>query len=405
MSPLTDDTLRTQATSSRSTEGRVLLVDDEQMLLAVGNRFLRRLGYEVDVASDGRAAIELLGKHRYDVVLSDISMPGLDGMQLLRAIRERHLDVPVVLMTGDPQVETAIQAIELGALRYLTKPVKLEDLERVVRMATRLERLAALRRETALLMHREAAEVESELDVRFSQALQTLTMAFQPIVSWRDRNCYAFEALMRPKEPTLNNPGLLLQAAERLGRIHELGRVVRSQSIDALPEAPEHARLFINLHPQDLSDETLYAENSALAAAASRVTLEITERASLHEIPDVHARIARLRSMGFRVALDDFGAGYAGLSTFAMLEPELVKIDMDLVRGIDTSPTRKALVRGIISLCADLKIEVVAEGIETAGERDALLDLGVNLFQGYLFAKPGPAFPTPRMRSFSSTSG
>ena len=107
--------------------------------------------------------------------------------------------------------------------------------------------------------------------------------------------------------------------------------------------------------------------------------------------------MTRLRKFGYRIAIDDLGAGYAGLTSFAQLEPEVVKVDMSLVRGIDSSPVKQKLVRSIIALCTELGIQLVAEGIETPAERDTLVGLGGDLCQGYLFAKPGRGFPTPVM--------
>jgi EAL domain-containing protein (putative c-di-GMP-specific phosphodiesterase class I) len=98
--------------------------------------------------------------------------------------------------------------------------------------------------------------------------------------------------------------------------------------------------------------------------------------------------------MGFRIAVDDLGAGYAGLTAFAQLEPEFVKLDMSLVRDIHSNKVKQKLVRSITALCADMGIAVVAEGIEVQEERDAIIDLGCDLLQGYLLAKPGKPFPS-----------
>ena len=108
---------------------------------------------------------------------------------------------------------------------------------------------------------------------------------------------------------------------------------------------------------------------------------------------DVKPRIAALRGMGFRIAIDDLGAGYAGLTSFTLLEPDVVKLDMELVRGIDTHRTKQSIVTSMVTLCHEMHVEVVAEGVETSAERDVLVDLGCDLLQGYLFAKPGPPFP------------
>jgi len=105
------------------------------------------------------------------------------------------------------------------------------------------------------------------------------------------------------------------------------------------------------------------------------------------------ARMEQLRGMGYRIAVDDLGAGYAGLTSFAQLEPEVVKVDMSLVRGVDASATKQKLLGSIIGLCHDLDIQIIAEGIETEAERDTVVRLGGDLCQGYLFARPGKPFP------------
>jgi EAL domain-containing protein (putative c-di-GMP-specific phosphodiesterase class I) len=131
-----------------------------------------------------------------------------------------------------------------------------------------------------------------------------------------------------------------------------------------------------------------------LSRVADRVVLEITERASLDGIVDVRSKLAELRKMGFRIAIDDLGAGYAGLTSFTTLEPDFVKLDMSLIRDVDTNATKQKLVSTMTSLCKELGMMVVAEGVETAGELGVLVEMGCDLLQGYLLAKPGRPFPT-----------
>ncbi len=159
--------------------------------------------------------------------------------------------------------------------------------------------------------------------------------------------------------------------------------------------APTGTKLFVNLHPLDLNDEDLYAPDSALARIATRIVLEITERASLEGVDDIVAHLKKLRAMGFQVAVDDLGAGYAGLSSYSRLEPEIAKIDMSLVRHIDSDARKRSIVGAMKRLCDELGTSVVAEGVETPAERDTLAKLGFDLLQGYLFAKPERGFPLP----------
>jgi len=215
-----------------------------------------------------------------------------------------------------------------------------------------------------------------------------LWIAYQPIISWSRRSTFAYEALVRNEEPTLRSPPDLFEAAERLGRLQDLGRTVRDRVARTLDEKPVDGLLFVNLHALELDDDSLISPDAPLSRHAGRVVLEVTERAPLERIRDVYGRVSQLRALGYRIAVDDLGAGYAGLTSFASLEPEVVKVDMSLIRGIDRSPMKQKLLGSIVTLCRDLSIEMIAEGIETEAERDALVRLGGDLCQGYLFARP-----------------
>ena len=124
--------------------------------------------------------------------------------------------------------------------------------------------------------------------------------------------------------------------------------------------------------------------------------LEVTERASLYGVKNIAASVAKLKGLGFQIAIDDLGAGYAGLTSFTQLEPEVAKLDMSLVRGVDADSRRQSIVRSMRKLCDDLGMMVIAEGVETPEERDMLVELGCDLLQGYLFARPERAFKEPR---------
>jgi EAL domain-containing protein (putative c-di-GMP-specific phosphodiesterase class I) len=369
--------------------GRVLVADDEPEPLRAIARVLRRAGFEVDTADHGSDAANAIEQREYDAVVSDISMPGIDGIELLRTLRRRDADVPVILVTGAPAVETAVEALEHGAYKYLVKPVSPERLEETVRMAVRLRQMARLRQEAVQVLA--ATQPSAELEESFASTMKSLWMAYQPIVG-RDGTLYGYEALMRSAEPKLPHPGAVLDAAERLDRLTELGRHIHKRAAE--PVEGGSFVLFVNLHPRDLEDEELVASDAPLARMAQNVVLEITERASVGDIKELRNKIARLRACGYRIAIDDLGAGYAGLTSFALLEPEIVKIDMTLVRDVDSQPVKQRLIRSITMLCREMGIQVVGEGVETSAERDTLVDLGCDLLQGYFLAKPGKPFPS-----------
>jgi EAL domain-containing protein (putative c-di-GMP-specific phosphodiesterase class I)/CheY-like chemotaxis protein len=369
--------------------GRVLIVEDDRSLQEVYADILLDEGFDVDLASDGAGALRALQTGAFDVVVSDVVMPGGTGLDVLRAVRERDLDVPVVLVTGSPSVETAVQAVEMGALHYLVKPVSRPDLVRAVARAARLRKLAAVKREALRYLGRTDALMgdRAGLEAVFGRALDSLFMAYQPIVRTRDGSVFAWEALLRTREPGVSGPIAFIELAEKLGRVRELSRAIRA-SVARTAKRTRGVMFFINLHSDDLLDESLYDPASPLTALAPEIVLEITERSPIDSIPDIRARRGRLRDLGFRLAVDDLGSGYAGLTSFASLEPDFVKLDRGLIAGIDREPVKRRLVGSIVSVSQEMHIAVVAEGIETAAEREVMAELGCDLLQGFLFRRP-----------------
>lgn len=219
-----------------------------------------------------------------------------------------------------------------------------------------------------------------------------ITMAFQPIVDVETRTVFAQEALVRGADGS--------GAAAVLARVSDTNRygfdqLCRSTAIEqaaALDLTAGGASLSINFLPNAVYEPRACIRVTLDAAMrtglpTSSIIFEFTESESINT--DHLLNILRsYRAMGFRTAIDDFGAGYAGLGLLSKFQPDIVKLDMDLVRGIDTDPVRRIIVRNTLATLTELGIQPVCEGIETVGEYEALRDLGVTLMQGYLFARP-----------------
>lgn len=388
---------RSSSSEAPTREGaryRALVADDDGTLRRVFGRMLAKADFEVVDVDSGQRAIEVLAAQSFDVIISDVQMPDGSGIDLLRAIRRVDLDVPVILMTGEPSVEAAAAAVEYGAFRYLTKPLESTGFVMTVKQAARAHALARIRREAYHVTGAHAGTTDrAGLEVRFEQALQGLWLAFQPIVHASTGALFGVEALMRVSEPSLPNPGAMLDAATQLGRVSLVGRKVRSLASAALAGRADKLALFVNLHPDDLHDSELVDESSPLAKIASQVVLEVTERTSLESSPKLSERLARLRQLGFRLAVDDIGAGFSGLTSFTELMPEVVKIDMSLVRDVHKSAVKQRTIAALCRLCHDSGTLVVGEGVETPEERDMLVSLGCDLLQGYLIARPQRELP------------
>jgi EAL domain-containing protein (putative c-di-GMP-specific phosphodiesterase class I) len=375
--------------------GTILVVDDDEDVRFVVASGLRQAGFSVQEAETGEVALQKLAGGGAEAVISDISMPGLTGVELLRLIRARDLDLPVVLLTGRPSLETAIEAVEGGALRYLRKPAATAEIVETMDQAVRLGRLARWRREALAITrpHSQFVGDHASMEIAFDEALAGLWLASQPIVAARTGEVFGMELLARSVSTRFTSVTMLIEAAEKLGRVVSLGRRVRhiASSIDI---AKEQA-LFVNVHSLEFDDEHLYSEQNPLLHLPCKVILEVTERHSIDEVKNLKERVALLRQLGFLIAVDDMGAGYAGLNSFAALRPDIVKLDMAIVRGIDQDPYRRTLVRSMTAMCRDFGIPLVAEGVETEAEKGVLLDLGCDYLQGFLCGVPRPAALRP----------
>lgn len=369
---------------------RVMVVDDEDVVARGFARVLEAEGIPTDVFTDGRLALEQdLGA--YGALVCDLAMPKIDGFTLIQNLRSRNSELPIVLVTGAPSLDSAMKAVEFGVVRYLKKPVAPKELLAAVRHAQSISQMMALKR-MALPVIGDASESERrrtmELNDAFDHGLQQLWIAYQPIVDASNGETVGYEALLRSRYEPLRSPLAFLETAERVGRTSELARAVRrSAPMPWLGNGAPHL-LFVNVLPSDLLDDTLYDEAEPLSKVATSVVLEITERAALDQIPGLRERVQFLRQLGFRIAIDDLGAGYSGLTAVATLDPDVIKLDMTLIRDVNREPTKRRLVRSMTSVAQELGARVVAEGVETAAERDTLLELQCDLLQGYFFGKP-----------------
>jgi FixJ family two-component response regulator len=204
-----------------TSRGRVLVVDDDVTTARGYGRILTSAGFSVTLANDGSEAAAVARATSFEAIITDITMPGTNGIALLRSVRQHDLDVPVILMTGGPAIESAVEAMEYGALLYLIKPIEAQQLEDVVTRAVRLHQMARIKREALELFQidNKALGDRAGLEARFENALATMWVAYQPIVSWAGQTVFAYEALVRNKEATLRSPPDLFEAAVRLGRV------------------------------------------------------------------------------------------------------------------------------------------------------------------------------------------
>lgn len=216
------------------------------------------------------------------------------------------------------------------------------------------------------------------------------SMAFQPIADMDTQSIFSYEALVRGPN---NEP-----ASWVLSQIHDHNRYRFDQScrVKAIKTASElgmNTLLNINFLPNAVYDPATCIRTTLMAAneyqfPANQIVFEVTEGEQVGDPVHLDAIMKEYKHHGFLTAIDDFGAGYSGLNLLAKFQPDFIKLDMALTRNIDQDKVKRVIVNSIIQVCLALDIKIVAEGIETKQELAALRDLGLNLFQGYFFARP-----------------
>ncbi len=218
-----------------------------------------------------------------------------------------------------------------------------------------------------------------------------ISMAFQPIVDVEARTIFAYEALVRGPDGA--------SAASVLSRVNDSNRYAfdqacRVRAVEMATVLGMSTMLSINFMPNAVYEPSRCLRTTLEAAKRTgfpveRIIFETTEDERVHDASYLKQIFATYRQQGFKTAIDDFGAGYAGLGLLADFQPDIVKLDMGLVRGIENDRPRQTIVGALAAVGKLLGIRVVAEGIEHPMEAQVLRHLGISLMQGYLFAKPG----------------
>ena len=219
-------------------------------------------------------------------------------------------------------------------------------------------------------------------------------MVFQPVVRLSDGVVLAYEALARFTDPGFPSPDLAFAAAARVGLGVQLELMTARQALRRLPDLPAGVRLGVNLSAEAVVDaavQDLLLRHAARARRTGRtVVVEITEHTPVADYELLLAATGRLRAGGVQLAVDDAGAGYASLRHILQLRPDSIKVDISLVRDIDTDPVRQALTRSLVAFAGEVGARLIAEGVEHRGEAEVLRSLGVQNAQGYLYGRPAP---------------
>jgi EAL domain-containing protein (putative c-di-GMP-specific phosphodiesterase class I) len=240
-----------------------------------------------------------------------------------------------------------------------------------------------------------------------------IAMAFQPIVDAETAQVFAYEALVRGVDGAGAAEVLRTVTPDNRYAFDQQCRVAAIEGAVAAGILSTGARLSINFLPNAVYSPVACIQLTLKTAMATglnpdRLIFEFTENEEMADTRHVATIIETYRKMGFTTAIDDFGAGYAGLGLLAKFQTDFIKLDMELIRGIDASMPRRMIVAGIVRIAESLGIAVIAEGVETRAEFDALRLLGIRYIQGYLLARPGfrtlPAIDWPEQHQLAAVA-
>jgi len=364
---------------------KVLVVDDEPNVSKTLTLLLEARGYAVDVAETGEIAFQK-ALDRPDIILLDLVLPDISGFDVCRRLREQKAtkDIPIIILSVRHMYEDKIEGLYLGADDYLTKPFEYEEL--FARMEVVLRRRQAFEVEDS----KEKAQVIQELRDIIDKGL--LTPFFQPIFSLNPTKLLGIEVLSRPPtQGLLSTPDILFKAAMRFGQYQALEMLGWKKALAKILKDNYTGKIFLNCNPYLIESSELYKIETILKdydVNPQRVVFEITERSEIIDYKTFYERLGSYQKKGFSIAIDDAGGGYASLESIVETNPQYVKIDLGIIRGIEENALKRSVAKFIVSFCKENKIVSIAEGVEQEQEMDTLLELGVDAVQGYFLGKP-----------------
>ena len=381
---------------------RVLVVDDELMSAQLIRRILQReSGLEVEYTTDPRRALSHFAQFQPDLVILDLLMPDLDGFAVLEQLRNhvgRDEFLPVLVITAARSPEMKARALSMGATDFLNKPY--DTTEVVLRVRNLLETRALhlrLRRHGETLAAR--LELQEEMERRLDDERRErrtriegvlaglgLMMLYQPIVDLEAAKIVGVEALARFTTGPQQVPDAWFAEAAEVGLGPELELAAIGLAIAQLAEVPPGAYLSLNVSPETVGSGLL--KNVLQLVPADRLVLELTEHTHVDDYDELNEGLTELRNEGVRLAVDDAGAGFSSLRHILSLQPDIIKLDLALTRGIAEDPVRRALASSLVNFAGEIKALITAEGVETRDELEVLRSLGVGSAQGFYLSRP-----------------
>jgi EAL domain-containing protein (putative c-di-GMP-specific phosphodiesterase class I)/CheY-like chemotaxis protein len=378
----------------------VLVVDDDPSIRALFEFALTDAGLDVCTAADGAEARAALAAQPVSLVMLDCQLPDCDGLDLLVELRAlpEWSTLPIILVTGQSDIETRVRGFERGATDYVVKPPDLDEL--VARVHGHLRARSTWLEVVAQSLQPERTVVEPLVHPRVPHTAQQLSQSeitdliaqrrfravFQPVVDLERGAVVGYEALTRFAGDLA--PDAVFERAWQFGLGLPLERATLDHILSAATGLPRQPWLSVNVSVRFL----MAGLDLGWLRRDSRrlLVLELTEHDRVDDYGALARVFAELPPEVIRLAVDDTGSGYATLGHILMLHPTFVKLDATWVRGVDTDPTRQALVASLATFAQRVGCTLIAEGLETADEVAAVRACGVPLGQGFHLGRPAP---------------
>jgi EAL domain-containing protein (putative c-di-GMP-specific phosphodiesterase class I)/CheY-like chemotaxis protein len=382
----------------------VVVADDEPHVVRYLEAVLHTGGCTVlGTAGDADGAVQLVHRLRPDVVLLDLHMPG-GGVDAARLIGSMNPDTRIVVFSAD--VDDVLPLLRSGIDGYVVKGSTPDRLIEAIRSAmTGGKYLAPEAGRVAVDELRSRLDAEDHEALRFKRVhgrlARTITerrfaVVLQPMVDLASGVVTGAEALTRFSEPPARSPADWFGEADQVGLRIPLELATASAALGLLPELRDDVVLAVNVGPATLRSGRL--GEILTGCPLERVVLEITEHAAIDDYPALAASLAPWRADGLRIAVDDAGGGYASFTHILQLTPDLIKLDLTITRELHADHRRRALARALVGFARELDLLVVAEGVETPAELEALRDIGAHWAQGFHLGRPRPLGEQPLLQ-------
>jgi EAL domain-containing protein (putative c-di-GMP-specific phosphodiesterase class I)/CheY-like chemotaxis protein len=353
-----------------------------QKLLDAKGAFLREEDF-ISISSLGNAFLIILAPSREQKAIDE---------QDMRMIKER-LETNLIA-----HLEDELEEMLLAKIQVYVGYARLAQSPKVRFRRALLQAIEDATRGIQIEREENYNRLVDELDRVLAN--QEITSVYQPVVNLDDFSVLGYEVLARgPMQSSLHRPDVLFDVARDQGRVEELDRICRMIAARGGATLPDDTLRFINTEPVNLffrARSDLFIEEFVEATPEhlrSKTVMEITEKSIIDDFGHFREVVAKLREHGFRIAIDDAGAGYSGLQTIVEIEPDFIKLDISLIRNLDTSVVKQKLVKTLKDFCVSAGITLIAEGVETEEQLASLKELQIPYAQGYLFAYPGSPYP------------